>query len=64
MTLPITKHPIGTQKGISDFIICMDGIFVAAELKAAGGTDVTSPKAFYKGNTEVWRYRWYLLQAP
>lgn len=36
------------QKGISDFIICVDGIFVAAELKAAGGTASPHQKLFIK----------------
>ena len=36
------------QKGISDFIICVGGIFVAVELKAAGGTASPHQKLFIK----------------
>lgn len=36
------------QKGVSDFIICVDGIFVAAELKAAGGIASPHQKLFIK----------------
>jgi len=36
------------QKGVSDFIICVDGIFVAAELKAAGGIALPHQKLFIK----------------
>jgi len=34
------------QKGVSDFIICVDGIFVAAELKAADGIALPHQKLF------------------
>lgn len=36
------------KKGVSDFIICVDGIFVAAELKAAGGKASPHQKLFIK----------------
>ena len=36
------------QKGISDFIICVEGMFVAAELKAAGGTASPHQRLFIK----------------
>ena len=36
------------KKGISDFIICVDGMFVAAELKATGGTASPHQKLFIK----------------
>ena len=36
------------QKGVSDFIICVDGMFVAAELKATGGTASPHQRLFIK----------------